>query len=128
MKDNLPSFIQSIDDFEHMKIVYLKGNLDSAASADMDYFFKKEQKTPAQLNKSFLLDFRKVENVDSAGIAQLFKLLTLLKKKKYRLGLINLPDRVQGMLEILKLDKAFHIFETRTQALEEIRRWSEGWD
>jgi len=127
-KGELPGFIHAIDDFVHVKIVYLQGRLDSSTSTDMDHFFKKAKKNPAQLDKSILLDFRKVDHIDSAAVAQLFRILTLLKLKRHRLGLINVSDRVVSMLEILKLDMAFQVFESKSKALEEVQRWSREWD
>lgn len=126
-KGELPLFIRGIDEFTHIKIVYLQGNLDTSASVEMDRFFKKAQKSPINLDRSVLLDFRKVDHVDSAGIAHLFKILTLLKKENHRLGLINVSKEIQDLLEILKVDSAFQVFETKSAALKEVIKWSETW-
>lgn len=125
--DGLPSFIERIDDFPHVKILYLKGTLDNAASVEMDHFFKKAQKSPAHLDKNVLLDFRKVAHVESGAIAQLIKALTLLKKKGHHFGLLNASDKLRDTLEIMKLDKAFRVFDSKSEALAEVMKWSEEW-
>ena len=122
-----PSFVDAIDSFEHVKIVRLKGRLDSQASGEMGYFFKKVQKSPGQLDRSVLLDFRKVESVETTAIAQLLKILTLLKKKNYRLGLFNVPEIMSGMLEVLKLENVFQIFDSKAKAYKAILEWSHEW-
>lgn len=126
-KGELPPFIHGIDDFVHVKIVYLRGSLDGSASKQMEFFFRKAEKNPGLLDKNVLLDFRKVEQIDSASIAQLVKALGLLKKKNYKLGMVNVSDRMRSTLEILKLDAVFRVFDSKTEALEEIMRWSENW-
>ncbi len=125
--DGLPHFIERIDDFPHVKIVYLKGSLDNAASVEMDHFFKKAQKSPAHLDKNVLFDFRKVAHVESGAIAQLIKALTVLKKKGHHFGLLNVSEKMRDTLEILKLDGAFRIFDSKSEALEEVMKWSEEW-
>jgi anti-anti-sigma factor len=126
-KGDLPSFIHGIDDFPHCKMVYLKGRLDRSASAEMEYFFIKAQKNPGLLNKDVLLDFRKVEEIDTASIAQLLKILALLKKNHHKLGLFNVQERMRSQLEILKLDSVFQVFNSNTEALKEVLKWSEEW-
>ena len=103
-KGDLPTFIHAVDDFPHVKIVYLKGPLDNSTSVEMDRFFKKAQKSPAHLDKNVLLDFRKVEHVDSVAIAQLLKAMTVLKNKKRHFGLFNVSEKMRSMLEILFLE------------------------
>ena len=127
-KGLLPGFIHGIDDFVHVKIIYLKGRLDGSASTAMDYFYKKAQKNPGQLNKDVLLDFRKVDEVDSATVAQLLKILTLLKKNSHRLGLFNVSQRIVHQLEICNLDQVFQVFASKGEALNEVMRWSQKWE
>ncbi len=126
-KGELPSFIHGVDDYVHVKMVYLKGRLDHSASSEMEYFFIKAQKNPGQLNKDVLLDFRKVEEIDTSSIAQLLKILALLKKNQHRLGLFNVPERMLSQLEVLKLENVFQVFSSNTEALLEVLRWSQEW-
>ncbi len=125
--DGLPSFIERIDDFPHLKIVYLKGTLDNAASVEMDRFFQKARTSPAGLDKNIILDFRKVPHVESGAIAQLIKAMTVLKKKGHHFGLLNVSDKMRDTLEILKLDRTFRIFNSKSETLKEVMKWSEEW-
>ena len=123
----LPSFIESVDDFPHLKIVRLRGNIDSDALGDIQFFIKKINKKSEILNKSVLLDLRKVEQIDTAAIAQLLQLFKDLKEKKYRLGIMNAPEMLRHMMGILKLDDIFLTFESQKKAFSEILAWSEDW-
>lgn len=127
-KDALPPFIDKIQDFPHVKMVHLKGVLDSAASVEMKRFFDRAKKVSGELDKSVILDFRKVERVETPAIAELLKMLVQLNKKKYRFGLLNVSDSVAGMLQILKLDKVFHIFPSKSEAFRQIIDWSREWE
>jgi anti-anti-sigma regulatory factor len=126
-KGELPSFIKGVDDYVHVKMIYLQGKLDRSVSEEMEYFFIKAKKDPGLLNKDILLDFRKVEEIDTAVIAELLKILALLKKKQHRMGIFNVPERMMSQMEILKVDNLFQIFSSNTEALKEVLRWSAEW-
>ena len=122
-----PSFIDSVEDFPHLRIVRLRGNLDTKSMGDIQSFMKKAKKKAGLFNKSVILDLRKVEHVDTAGVAHLLKVFSDLKQKKYRLGIMNVPENLRNMIGILKLDDIFLTFESEKKALKEILAWSQDW-
>lgn len=126
-KGKLPFFIDKVEDFPHLKIVRLRGDLDATTIAEIQAFTKKAKKKGIPLNKNLILDLRKVARVDTAAIAQLLHIFSQLKQKKQRMGIINAPDALKDMIGILKLDDVFLTFESQNKALSEIIAWSEDW-
>ena len=122
-----PSFIESIDDYTHLKIVRLKGYLDSSTMSEVQSFIRISKKKGSFLNKSVLLDLKNVAHVDSSVIAGLVRIFSELKQKKFKFGLVNVPDNLKGMLEIMKLENIFLVFESEKKAFNEILAWSEEW-
>lgn len=127
-KEVIPACVESVDDYPHLKIVKLKGCLDISTIQDMQLFLQNTKKKEDRINKSVLLDLKNVVDVDSAGIAGLVKVLSRLKQKNFKLGLMNIPENLRGMLQILKLENVFFIFESEKKAFSEILAWSEEWD
>ena len=123
----LPSFIESMEDFPHLQMVKLRGNIDKSTLGDIQLYNKKVKKQGITLDKSILLDLRKVQNIDTAGIASLLKLFGELKQKKYKLGIVNAPEILRNMIGILKLEDAFLTFESQNKAFSEILAWSKDW-
>ena len=126
-KHTAPSFVESIEDYTHLKIIRLKGYLDASTVREVQDFLQKTKKNPAVLNKSVLLDLKNVAQVDSAVVAGLVTVLMQLKQKNFKLGLMNVPDALQGMLEVMKLENIFLVFESEKKAFSEILAWSKEW-
>ena len=124
----LPSFIEEVDEFPHLRIVKLKGQIDHHAVSEGQAILKRSQKDRAVLNKSVVLDLRKVTRVDTTAIASLIKLLAQLKQKNFKLAIMNAPDAMRDQLEILKLDKFVAVFDSTVGTMREILEWSEEWD
>ena len=124
----MPACVESVDDYPHLKIIKLKGCLDISTTQDVQLFLQNTKKKDSRINKSVLLDLKNIVDVDSAGIAGLVKVLSRLKHKNFKLGLMNIPENLKGMLQILKLEDLFFIFESEKKAFSEILAWSEEWD
>ncbi len=127
-KDDLPSFVESMDEYPHLKIVKLKGRLDISTIQEVQAFLQDTKKKDSKVNKSVLLDLKRVEEVDSAAVAGFVKVLSKLKQKNFKLGLMNIPESLRSMLQILKLENIFVILDSQKQAFSEILAWSEEWD
>src|SRR5262245_14728701 len=97
---SLPPFIDSVQEFPHLRIVKLQGELDTRAMTVAQDYLKKT-KEDVILAKSVVLDLRKVNRVDTVAIAGLVQVLAGLKKKKFRLAIMNAPDALKDQLEIL---------------------------
>ena len=123
----VPSFLESLDDYPHLKIVKLKGRLDISMIKDIQSFLQDTKKKEGRINKSILLDLTYVAEVDTAVIAGFIKVLSKLKEKNFKLGLMNIPNSLRSMLQILKLENVFAVFESEKKAFREILAWSEEW-
>lgn len=124
----MPAFVESVDDYPHLKIIKLKGRLDISTIQDVQLFLQNTKKNDSRINKSVLLDLKNVVDVDSAGVAGFIKVLSKLKQKNFKLGLMNIPENLSKMLQILKLENVFIIFESEKKAFNEILAWSREWD
>ena len=125
--ERMPSFVESVDDYPHLKIVKLKGRLDISTIQGVQSFLQSAKKRESRVNKSILLDLTHVADVDSAAIAGFIEVLSKLKQKNFKLGLMNIPDSLRSMLQILRLENMFVIFESEKKAFSEILAWSEEW-
>ena len=123
----MPYFVESMDDYPHLKIVKLKGCLDISTIQDVQAFLQHTKKKESRINKSVLLDLKQVAEVDSAAVAGFVEVLSKLKQKNFKLGLMNVPDNLRSMLQILKLENVFVIFESEKKAFSQILAWSEEW-
>ena len=126
-KPQIPSFVESVDDYPHLKIIGLKGYLDASIVSEVQNFLQVAKKTKSFLNKSVLLDLKNVACVDSAVVAGLVEVLSALKQKHFKLGLLNIPDNMKGMLQIMKMENIFLVFESERRAFSEILAWSQEW-
>ena len=126
-EEKTPSFVESVDDYPHLKIVKLKGYLDISTIQDVQLFLQNTKKKEDWINKSVLLDLKNVAEVNSAAIAGFVKVFSELKQKNFKLGIMNIPDNLKSMLQILKLENVFVIFESEKKAFSEILAWSEDW-
>jgi len=127
-KETMPAFVESVDDYPHLKIIKLKGRFDISTIQDVQLFLQNTKKNDSRINKSVLLDLKNVVDVDSAGVAGFIKVLSKLKQKNFKLGLMNIPENLSKMLQILKLENVFIIFESEKKAFNEILAWSREWD
>ena len=127
-KEKMPPCVEKVDDYPHLRIVKLKGYLDISTIQDVQSFLQETKKKEGRINKSVLLDFKNVSEVDSAGVAGFVEMLSKLKHRNFKLGLMNVPENLRHMLQILKLENIFAIFESEKKAFNEILAWSKEWD
>ncbi len=67
-----------------------------------------------------LLDFTKVNYIDSTGIGELVGFLDRFQKEKGRIALINPQDRVMQLLKIAGLDHVFTIYPDVETAVKDM--------
>ena len=95
-------------------IIPLSGNLDVA----MQVRLKEEllKKAPLESEK-IVLDFSKVEFIDSACLGALIAVARKLRKKGGDVRMASLPEEVQSIFQITRLDKVFRIFSKPEEAV-----------
>jgi anti-sigma B factor antagonist len=98
-------------------LVRLKGDLD------MNVLGGDREKMTAVIEvmhlytKNILIDFKKVTNTDSATVAALMGRLLDIEKFKKRIGLFNIPEHFRQLIEVLKVEHNFLIYDSESTAL-----------
>lgn len=69
--------------------------------------------------KKIIMNFEKLNYIDSSGLATLIEMLQRLKKTDGKLRLCCISDKIKSIFEITKLEKLFEIFATEQEALKD---------
>lgn len=64
-----------------------------------------------------IVDFSKVNSIDSTGIGELVGYLGRFKNRGRKLVLVNPSERILSLLEVARLDSMFPIYESLDDAL-----------
>ncbi len=96
-------------------IVVLGGELNMNTSNRLREAFKGILKDG---DTKVLIDFEKVDFIDSSGIATLIEMFQNLGKVGGRMSLYHVNKKIVSVLEITKVHKLFGIFENREDALK----------
>lgn len=67
--------------------------------------------------KNILLDLSGVTTIDSSGIGELVSAYTTVANRGGKLKLLNLPPKVNDILQITQLISVFETFDTEQEAL-----------
>ena len=118
-EDEIPDYLDAIIPYnENLFILRLKGKITMQTlpenSDRMADLIKKEGLD----KRNMLVDFGKVEDVDSSLVAVLLLRLGEFKEQGNRMGFINLPHELQSLVEIQKAD--ISIFDSEEAALNEL--------
>jgi anti-sigma B factor antagonist len=68
--------------------------------------------------KNILLNMAKVSTIDSAGVGELVSAYTTVTKRGGKLKLVNLPAKVNDILQITQLITVFEIHDDEMEALD----------
>jgi anti-anti-sigma factor len=74
----------------------------------------------AEGHKSVLLDLAELSYIDSSGLGSLVAGYNSLKSKGGSVGLFQVPERVQELLDMSGLAAVFKIFATQQEAISEL--------
>ena len=118
--EGLPPFLSALEDGESLLIVRLKGAVGSSILPEALKIRKKVQSSPGYHDKNTLYDFKEVDSIDSAVVAQLITVFSELKKSHHRMGVINLKDSFRSELQILRVDKYIVEYSSEAEAIREL--------
>jgi anti-sigma B factor antagonist len=79
------------------------------------------QKLLATGDRKFLLNLADVNYIDSSGLGELVTSFTTVRNQGAELKLLNLPRRVQDLLQITKLLTVFEVFNSEAEALKTLK-------
>jgi anti-sigma B factor antagonist len=71
-----------------------------------------------QDRKKVLLNLERVPYIDSAGLGEVVRTYTTVKRQEGSLKLLNLTKRIQDLLSITKLLTVFETFDTESEAIK----------
>ena len=97
-------------------ILDINGQIDMQTSPALREVLKQklDNKGP-----KLLVNFSKVQFIDSSGIATLVEALKNSRSKKGILRLFGLSHSVKSVFQLAQLDKVFEVFNSENQAIEE---------
>lgn len=115
----LPS-IKAIRRLKKTTIVRFRGMIDSSTIPVISRNIKSEMKI--SLDRNIILDFKEATHIDSSTLAYIISLLSQLKKRDRKLGLINTNADMENYLDIEKVRPLVHVFKDEKAALESLTR------
>ena len=112
------AYIKEIKEIDNLAIVRLKGSIDSRTipiiranlGSDVERY----------LDKHILLDFEGVTHIDSATLASLIQLLSDLKARNRKLGIINMTLLLKNYLSIARLKSVVCVYRDEKSAVKDL--------
>ena len=95
-----------VEDIADGKSIKPHGKIDILTSAELRSMLNDLTKKKVM---NIVVDLDQVTYIDSSGLATLLEGLKNLKEYDGRMKLINVPDRIQKVLSLMKLDMIFDI-------------------
>jgi len=115
----LPS-IKETKRLSQTTIVRFQGVIDSSTIPVISKNIKSEMKI--YLDRNILLDFREATHIDSSTLAYMISLLSQLKKRDRKLGLINTSSEIEDYLDIERIRSLVHVYKNEKEALKNLMR------
>ena len=109
-KGNSKASTEVSDNTQHLQyeIIYLVGEINFNNSAVM----KKQLLAVISGQKSVLLDFTKLNFIDSSGIATLIETFNITAASGLKLSIVGAKNLPLKMLELTQLNKVFTLFDS----------------
>lgn len=115
----LPS-IKEIKRLNQTTIVRFQGVIDSSTIPIISKNIKSEMKI--YLDRNILLDFKEATHIDSSTLAYMISLLSQLKERDRKLGLINTSFEMENYLDIERVRSLVHVYKNEKEALRNLMR------
>jgi anti-sigma B factor antagonist len=100
---------------QNIQILEVEGDIDFHSSPALRQKFLDILKNPSA---QMVVDLKKVNYIDSSGLATFVEALQKIKKSTGKMVLANLAAPVQSVFEIAKLDQVFKITKSDQEALQ----------
>ena len=98
-------------------VIDLRGEIDAFAEVGLNQAYAEAE----QLNQSnIVLNFQKVDYINSTGIALIVGLLAQARKLHRRMVVFGLSDHYQEIFQITRLADFMQIFPDETSALKDL--------
>ena len=100
---------------EHFTILYVEGLIKLGESAE--FFSSALENVLKNESSNVIIDFTKIDYIDSTGIGELVGYLGKFTTQNRKLILVNPSERIQKLLRLAKLDTVFKIYHTEEEAI-----------
>ena len=121
-KKEKPLYLDRIDELDKLSIVRLKGQIVQSTIPSIEARIQENRRAGSTIDKNVLVDFAKVEDVDSATIAFHLMHLEEFHKKGFEVGFININEEFRNLLDLFKKNEKFKVFVSEAEAVQELNK------
>jgi anti-sigma B factor antagonist len=100
---------------ENFTILYVQGLIKLGESAE--FFSSALEGVLKSESTNVIIDFTKIDYIDSTGIGELVSYLGKFTNQNRKLILVNPSERIQRLLKLAKLDAVFKIYDSEDAAI-----------
>jgi len=100
---------------ENFTILYVEGLIKLGESAE--FFSSALENVLKNESTNVIIDFTKIDYIDSTGIGELVGYLGKFTTQNRKLILVNPSERIMKLLKLAKLDTVFKIYNTEEEAI-----------
>jgi len=100
---------------DNFTILYVEGLIKLGESAE--FFSSALENVLKNDSGNVIIDFTKIDYIDSTGIGELVGYLGKFTAQSRKLILVNPSERIQKLLKLAKLDAVFKIYGTEEEAV-----------
>ena len=100
---------------DNFTILYVEGLIKLGESAE--FFSSALENVLKNESTNVIIDFTKIDYIDSTGIGELVGYLGKFTNQNRKLILVNPSERIQKLLKLAKLDAVFKIYNTEEEAV-----------
>ncbi len=100
---------------DNFTILYVEGLIKLGESAE--FFSSALENVLKNESTNVIIDFTKIDYIDSTGIGELVGYLGKFTTQNRKLVLVNPSERIQKLLKLAKLDTVFKIYGTEEEAV-----------
>src|SRR5947209_17145049 len=100
---------------ENFTILYVEGLIKLGESAE--FFSAALENVLKNESTNVIVDFTKIDYIDSTGIGELVGYLGKFSGQNRKLILVNPSERILKLLKLAKLDTVFKIYSTEEEAI-----------
>src|SRR5438067_10122433 len=100
---------------ENFTILYVEGLIKLGESAE--FFSSALENVLKNESSNVIIDFTKIDYIDSTGIGELVGYLGKFTTQNRKLILVNPSERIMKLLKLAKLDTVFKIYSTEEEAI-----------
>ena len=118
----IPPYLERIDELEKVSIVRLKGRITHTMIPVIELRVQANRRAGSKIDKNVLLDFAKVDDVDSSTIAFHIIQLEEYHQQGFEVGFININEEFKNLLDVFQENGKFKVFITEAEAVQVLNR------